>query len=399
MDSPIFQRLRGIKQLSYAHLVYPGAVHTRFEHSLGAMHVAGAIAEKVGLDPDETELLRLGLLVHDIGHGPFSHSFEDVLQQVTGESIDHEDISLRLINNDPTLSESLDDRKDDVVDLLEGDKTGILDQVISGGLDADKLDYLRRDSFHTGVQYGSFDFHRVLECMDSHDGNLVVLQKGINALEGFKLSRFSLHTQVYNHHARAIAEEMLGRAAQLGVEDGHIPEEAFALNRQNYDDLLDRYGLWGPFSGDHAFERFIYDKADGRSLDLMTRVKERRLLKPAFKRHLTDLPPLARGTVMNDGFDARGMEETLAQDVDVKPHTVFVVVQRIDTKQYEGSLGGSEDTPILIKPRDGEDLKEHDSYPVVKGPDHPPHRLLVYGPEGVRDDLEDATQSYLDTIG
>ncbi|MEW5946652.1 MAG: HD domain-containing protein [bacterium] len=170
IDTSVFQRLRGIKQLSMANLVYPGALHTRFDHSIGVMHVAGRMAEKLEVDWEKLPNVRLSALLHDIGHGPFSHVSEDLLYKYydkrrvkpkNNEKI-HELLTCQIIESNKELSRIPFDRE-----KVSGLILGTLDEpfvhgIISGPLDADKLDYLLRDSYFCGVKYGIYDIDRLI---------------------------------------------------------------------------------------------------------------------------------------------------------------------------------------------------------------------------------------------
>ncbi len=172
IDSPFVQRLRRIHQLAGAYMVYPGGVHSRFEHVLGTMHVAGLIAEsladKVDLGEEQIQELRLAALLHDVGHGPFSHLFEEVLTDKTGLS--HEDMSQRIVLESDIrgILERYSISASAMSKLCIGkQKTHpFMNEVIAGGLSADIMDYLLRDSYFTGVEYGKVDIHRVIDSLE-----------------------------------------------------------------------------------------------------------------------------------------------------------------------------------------------------------------------------------------
>src|SRR5213593_2138453 len=195
IDTRPVQRLRRLRQLAGSEFVYPAANHTRFEHVLGAMHLAGALSEVLPthLDAHDQEQLRLAALLHDIGHGPFSHVFEPLMVDHLGKT--HEDLVPWLVNeteiaskleraglNPKTLGQL-------AVGRLGDRKRPFLDQVISSSVDVDKMDFLVRDSFHTGAGYGSIDVHRLLYSMDVLDGNLAVDGTAVATLESFLLAR------------------------------------------------------------------------------------------------------------------------------------------------------------------------------------------------------------------
>ncbi len=198
IEHPYFQRLRRIKQMGLAHYVYPGAHHTRFHHALGAMYLmdeALKVLRDKGIDITEEE--RLGalaaVLLHDIGHGPFSHALENTLVK----GVNHEQLSLAFME---LLNEEFDGRLDLAIRIFKGDypKT-FLCNLVSGQLDVDRLDYLRRDSFYTGVSEGVVGAERIIKLIHVADNELVVEEKGIYSVEKFLIARRLMYWQVYLH--------------------------------------------------------------------------------------------------------------------------------------------------------------------------------------------------------
>ncbi len=203
VDTPQMQRLRRIKQLGFTYLVYPGANHSRFEHSIGTLHIASQIADNIGLDDHEKQLVRSAALLHDVGHGPFSHVSERVLDSP------HEYLTSRVIRESSLfdiLSENSD--PDEVIDLINGN--GLLGQIISGELDADRMDYLIRDSHYTGVAYGMIDTGRLIHSIRL-ENNLIVESKGIQAAESALIARYLMYPSVYQHHTTRIINSMFRR--------------------------------------------------------------------------------------------------------------------------------------------------------------------------------------------
>jgi len=181
IDSIFVQRLRRIHQLAGAYLVYPGGVHSRFEHVIGTMHVAGligqSVADKAELSDDDIQELRIAALLHDVGHGPFSHLFEEVLAERT--DLTHEDLSQRIVSesNIRDILKRNGYRPSRISKLCVGKSSGqpFMNQVIAGGLSADMMDYLLRDTYFTGVEYGKVDIQRVIDSLDiSADGHLML---------------------------------------------------------------------------------------------------------------------------------------------------------------------------------------------------------------------------------
>jgi HD superfamily phosphohydrolase len=230
IDSRVFQRLRRIRQLAGAHLVYPGAQHSRFEHSLGAMHVAGmageALLAKGHIDDAEiVEELRLGALLHDVGHGPFSHLFEEVLELHCKTT--HEEIGRKIILQ-TEISDVLkrDGRSPERICRLSFGQTGetFLNEIISGSLSADIMDYLPRDAYFTGAEYGKIDLARLVGSLEVNRGKLAIDQSSYNSLESMLISRYEMFKAVYFHKTVRSAEVMLlhsmiGADPELGLTD------------------------------------------------------------------------------------------------------------------------------------------------------------------------------------
>ncbi|WP_099210779.1 HD domain-containing protein [Thermococcus henrietii] len=234
VKTPEFQRLRHIRQLGLAYLVYPGANHSRFEHSLGTWHIAKRLSDEVGLDEDESLLLQVGALLHDIGHGPLSHTFEGIYRHYVKER-DHmrlgQDIITGRINitgdedggKIPEILENHGIEPREVADLILGRaKKPYLGQMLHGGVDVDQLDYLIRDAHYTGVAHGIIDLERLLKVLEIHDDELVVDEKGVEAVEGMMVARSLMYSRVYFHHTVKIAEGMLTRALEFALEEDHL---------------------------------------------------------------------------------------------------------------------------------------------------------------------------------
>ena len=244
IEHPFYQRLRRIKQLGMSHLVYPGALHTRFHHAIGATHLmtkAIYTLRKKGhsiTDEEETAVL-IAILLHDIGHGPFSHTLEhDIVQGVS-----HEDISLLFMKE---LSNQFEGKLDLAITIFE-DKyhKPYLHQLVSSQLDMDRMDYLNRDSFYTGVSEGIIGSDRIIEMLNIKDDELVVEQKGIYSIEKFLVARRLMYWQVYMHKTVVSSEVMLSlilkRAKELarnGVELFASPSFLnFLKNKYTFEDF------------------------------------------------------------------------------------------------------------------------------------------------------------------
>ncbi|MDH4090014.1 MAG: HD domain-containing protein [Cyclobacteriaceae bacterium] len=222
VSHPYFQRLRHIKQLGLTDYVYPGALHTRFQHALGAMHLMGRVLEAlrfkgIEISDDEYEASHLAILLHDIGHGPFSHALEDIL--VPG--INHESLSYLFMHR---LDEEFAGSLGLTIKIFRNTyKRKFFHQLVSSQLDIDRLDYLRRDSFFTGVQEGTIGVDRIISMLTVHNDQLVVEEKGIYSIESFLNARRLMYWQVYLHKTTVSTERMLVnlvRRAQALVRAG-----------------------------------------------------------------------------------------------------------------------------------------------------------------------------------
>lgn len=232
VDTAEFQRLRGIRQMAFTHLVYPGANHTRFEHSLGACHVAGLIAQKVGLDKDQVARVRLAGLLHDIGHTTFSHDGERLVSRYLG---DHEEIGRQIVMKSPIrdiLAEHYPVK--DILDL-EKKPEG---KIITSDLGADRIDYLLRDARATGVTYGIIDIERLIHTLKMEGHELCVEEGGLEAAETLLIARFAMFSTVYLHRTVRIAAAMLRKGVQLALEEKTIMPEDFL--RYSDEEMLRR---------------------------------------------------------------------------------------------------------------------------------------------------------------
>jgi uncharacterized protein len=217
IQHPYVQRLRYIKQLGMTHLVYPGALHTRFHHALGAMHLMGLALETIkskgqAISYQEEEAVTVAILLHDIGHGPFSHALEHTIV----DGVSHEHISTLLMDN---LNREFDGKLGLALEIFNNRyHKKFLYQLVSGQLDLDRMDYLNRDSFFTGVSEGVISFDRIIKMLDVVDDQLVVEEKGIYSIEKFLIARRLMYWQVYLHKTVIAAEQMLVKILERAKE-------------------------------------------------------------------------------------------------------------------------------------------------------------------------------------
>ena len=292
IDSPIFQRLRNIKQLALASLIYPGALHTRFDHSLGVFHVAKSVLRRLELDgTDEARVVEFAALLHDLGHGPFSHVSEQSLEMFADRSSlpsdqkkekIHELITAHLIETDPDIEEILGkNRSRQVTQLLNawpGDP--VFRSIISGPLDADKLDYLLRDSYFCGVAYGRFDFAQLERSLCCVKKQLMLRKTGVTAFEQYALAKHYITQNVYRHKGRLVTDAMITRAIALGIRTDKLPAMQKLYCFDGTPAFYKNYVTWHD-------ARFMTEFAgvrakQGKCKDVLCRLVDRRLFKRVF---------------------------------------------------------------------------------------------------------------------
>lgn len=264
IDHPYFQRLRRIRQMGLAEFVYPGAHHTRFHHAIGAMHLMSVTLENLrykgaDISEEEFEATLIAILLHDVGHGPFSHALEFGLLK----DVPHEHLSRIIISK---LNQEMNGELGLALEIFNGNyHKKFLHQLVSSQLDIDRLDYLKRDSFFSGVSEGTIGADRIIKMLTVHEGELVVEEKGIYSIENFLSARRLMYWQVYLHKAGVSAEKMLisiikqaKRLTKKGVDlpmtsslrlffEREIGIEHFAQEPQILEAFakLDDYDIWG----------------------------------------------------------------------------------------------------------------------------------------------------------
>ena len=349
LSTPEMNKLSHIKQLGLAHLVFPGAHHTRFEHSLGASHIAGRMAESLSMDDSEKDTLQVAAMLHDVGHGPYSHTLEHILADRGG--IDHMEVTKGIILGEYDVivdgeGESLDDRKS-IPEILEdrgldpklvsslitgpdaaGTERSLLSWtegqsnfsgedrtlalLVHGPVDCDQLDYLLRDSHFTGVKHGVVDHNRLIECLRSQSGDIVVEQGGLSSLEGMLVARGLMYSAVYFHRVTRVTEVMLSRAVERAGED--LPDSLDLQRRVDAE-------IWAEL-----------DKIGGFSRDMITRLKYRNLLKVCLSRRKEDMAQeqierLAK--VANNPSERRNLEDDIAYRSGLEPGYVAIDVPSV----------------------------------------------------------------------
>jgi HD superfamily phosphohydrolase len=319
IDTAIFQRLRRIRQLAGAHLVYPGAQHSRFEHSLGTMHVAGYAGETLLTkgyldDEDKVQKLRLAALLHDVGHGPFSHLFEEVLE--LKRKISHEDIGKQMISGSP-LSDILKKHgynPSDICRLSFGEsKIKFFNEIIAGGLSSDLMDYLSRDGLFTGVEYGKIDYHRLISSFEVvQNGRLAINRSALYSFESMLISRYEMFKAVYFHKTVRSAEVMLLNSMVLADDYLNLTDTP----TNSYIDMTDEVILGrmcSPNNGDEIAVKLARD------------YKTRKLLKCVYEKFVHKRDKLY-SKMDRQALDNLGSQ--IADAAEVKEKTVFVDASR-----------------------------------------------------------------------
>jgi HD superfamily phosphohydrolase len=334
INSEPYQRLRRIKQLSGAHYVYPTAEHTRFGHCLGAMYLAGQLGRRLlsQLDLEESALqeVRLAGLLHDIGHGPFSHVFEEPL--IEGRGLNHEDVTEWIIRESEIgdFIEASGISKNRIADLVRGRRVARLDSVVSGiaagQVDADKMDYLIRDSFYCGVNYGLVDIHRLINSIEiSSDNEMHFDIAARGALESFLVARYEMFLNVYYHKTVRSVEVMLikliGAADKaLNLTAFKTPEEFLELDDMS---LVSRIRRLDPSISEEAAE----------ASRMMEMLDSRILYKSAFEKVLHTEDRFV-SKVLTKRKVRESLQEEIASIAKVPPEDVIVDVPTLPSIPY-----------------------------------------------------------------
>lgn len=301
LDTQAMQRLRRLKQVGMANLIYPGANHTRFEHSIGTMYLAGEMAESAGLGGKETRILRAAALLHDVGHGAFSHESEEIVARRMGKA--HEEIGWERV------------RKGEIAELVGKEGISLSElrkaffgkgfgELITFDLGADRMDYLLRDSHYTGVAYGVIDYGRLIHTIRINGkGEPVIEQGGLEAAESMLIARFLMFSSVYYHHAVRIASAMLKKAAGMAISERTVAAREIAE--------LDDEGLLLALSKNR------------RAAKLVMRLRERKLLKRAVEMSAYELGAGLKEKLGDERFIER-MEKEVAEAAGVSPDGVVI---------------------------------------------------------------------------
>jgi HD superfamily phosphohydrolase len=314
LDTPAVQRLRYVRQLGLAHLVYPGATHSRFEHALGAYHLArralarlreaGALA---AVAPDEPAVVAAAALLHDVGHYPFSHALEEI------GAPPHETLAEALVTSGPVAdilrTDVAPDAPERVFDLIAGRSRSPLQGLISGSFDLDKIDYLQRDARMCGVPYGELDEDRLLQSMlvlrDPATGaaSVGILEKGLSAVETLLFAKYQMYRNVYWHHACRAATAMYKRIVERAVARGAVTMDAL---------------------GDFTDEGLLHAVESGSGDPLLGALRDRRLFKRAFEAPAAALPSADLEWIADDRARTAAAEARIAERIGLRADEVLL---------------------------------------------------------------------------
>jgi HD superfamily phosphohydrolase len=346
IDTYPMQRLRRLRQLAGSEYVYPGANHTRFEHCLGVMYLAGHVLENPNIsrivNDEEVDMCRISALLHDCGHGPFSHVFEHLLIKELKKT--HEDITSWIIEKSE-VSDKLSKmgfNAKEVADLAVGKlhkkNRAFLDQIISSAVDVDKQDFIVRDTYHTGAEYGFIDVYRLIHALDVLGENLAVELGALSALEAFFIARIESFKSIYFHRVGRAAQIMLASAMdkankELGLTSFRTPEEYMAL---------DDYTVWAALRKCKA------------SNEIITNLENRRMLKCAYERTFYEKDAMISNLFGREVY-RRQVQSEIAIEAGVELDSVIIDVPTVPSVPYHHAvLMESTEIPVFTRSSRGE---------------------------------------------
>jgi len=381
IDTPVFQRLRRIKQLSGAHLTYPGAQHTRFEHSLGVLHIASMAASSLNskglMSTDNIENIRLAALLHDIGHGPFSHLFEEVLQR---KKQSHEEIGKQIILKSEIgdiISKSGYDKKL-IHNLAVGQsKMQYLNEIVSGALSADMMDYLLRDGYFTGAEHAKIDHHRLTHSLDVYKNKLALDSSALVNFETMMISRFQMFKAVYFHKTVRAGEVMLLEAMSLaGSELGLSSLKMDEYVKLTDEVVLEKLMLLPETSSDLKAAKKI-----------ATDYQDRKLFKCVFERSLSGK------SLSKKRLDE--IKQKIAKKSKINSNQIFIDTST--TSSIPLTPSKKESKSIILTRKDGKKTIAKEipisQIPLVSSMSKVMNILRVYTPASYRKKVEIATKS------
>jgi uncharacterized protein len=346
IDTYPMQRLRRLRQLAGSEYVYPGANHTRFEHCLGVMYLAGHVLENPNIsrivNDEEVDMCRISALLHDCGHGPFSHVFEHLLIKDLEKT--HEDITAWIIEKSEVsdkLSKMGFNAKEVAglaVGKLHKKNRAFLNQIISSAVDVDKQDFIVRDTYHTGAEYGFIDVYRLIHALDVLGENLAVELGALSALEAFVIARIESFKSIYFHRVGRAAQIMLATAMdkaneELGLTAFKTPEEYM---------MLDDYTVWAALRKCKA------------SNEIISNLENRRMLKCAYERTFYEKDAMISNLFGREAYRHQVQSE-IAKEAGVELDSVIIDVPTVPSVPYHHAvLMESTEIPVFIRSSGGE---------------------------------------------
>ncbi len=392
IDSYPMQRLRRLRQLAGSEYVYPGANHTRFEHCVGVMYLAGEVLENPNISQlvsdEEVQMCRISALLHDCGHGPFSHVFEHLLIKDLEKT--HEDITSWIIEKSEVgekLAKMGYNPKEVgglAVGKLQKHGKAFLDQIISSAVDVDKQDFIVRDTYHTGAEYGFIDVFRIIHALDVLGENLAVELGALSALEVFMIARIESFKSIYFHRVGRAAQIMLATAmekanSELGLTAFKTPEEYMAL---------DDYTVWASLKKCEA------------SKEIIGNLERRRMLKCAYERTFYEKDTMISNIFGRESY-RRQMQSEIAKEAGVNIESVIIDVPTVPSVPYHHAvLMESMEIPVFSRSQTGEKTPQRLSeiskiFETLKGF---MNILRVYTDADDREKVEKATAKILGKI-
>jgi HD superfamily phosphohydrolase len=392
IDSYPVQRLHRLRQLAGSEYVYPGANHTRFEHSIGTMYLAGRLTENPNISQitsrEEKTMIKIAALLHDVGHGPFSHIFEQLLEKNLGKT--HEDLTRWIIKNSELkdLLSRTGHNPEHIAKLATGQlhkqNKAFLDQIISSAVDVDKQDFIVRDTHHTGAEYGFIDIFRLIHTLDVINGNLAVDLGALSALESLIIARIESFKSIYFHRVGRAAQIMLATAMEkadkeLGLTNFKTPEQYLAM---------DDYTVWTML------------KNCKKSKNIIQNLERRKMLKCAYEKTFYEKDATITN-IFNRENHRKQLQAEIAREARVHTEAVVIDVPTVPSvPNHHSVLTETMEIPVFYKTQEGKKIPQRLSeiskiFDTLKGF---MNILRVYTEEENRDKVSTAATKILGKI-
>src|SRR3972149_4407819 len=392
IDSYPMQRLRRLRQVGGSEYVYPGANHTRFEHCVGVMYLAGKVVENPNVSrlvsDEEVDMVRVAALLHDVGHGPFSHVFEQLLIRDLDKT--HEDITSWIIEKGEISDKiaKMGYKPEDVGKLAVGKlhkpSKAFLDQIISSAVDVDKQDFIVRDTYHTGAEYGFIDVFRLIHALDVLGEDLAVELGALSALEAFMIARIESFKSIYFHRVGRAAQIMLAYAMEkaneeLGLTAFKTPEEYLSM---------DDYTVWAALKNCEA------------SKGIIGNLERRKLLKCAYERTFYEKDTMVSNIFGREAY-RRQMQSEIAKEAGVEADAVVIDVPTVPSVPYHHAvLMESMGIPVFSRSQAGKKTpyRLSDISKIIENLKGFINILRVYTDAANREKVESATAKILGNV-